>query len=329
MSLVRCTHITATRTLTLRRHTTTATAHSYGLTDVPILPDSTLHTFRTQAFTPAVPFLLPRGLFLPSKSQLELPALSRWFLQKHDSNAWELNQEYLSPFGDALLPLELTQRDPNTGKITFQRSDVPLSIFLTWAALYSSTLPHSTNSFTQYRSQTDATPSLYLAQSPLASLPALLQHDLPTPSLVSEAGLNDIYSSSVWLGPANSYTPLHRDPNPNLFVQMAGKKVVRLFKPEVGRGLMGRARAQIRGGGGREIGRKREEMNIRGEEMMMGEEREILEHAVWGADEEGKGDEGMEARLERGDALFIPNGWWHSVKGAGEGITGSVNWWFR
>jgi len=30
-----------------------------------------------------------------------------------------------------------------------------------------------------------------------------------------------------------------------------------------------------------------------------------------------------------GDALFIPKGWWHSIKSVGIGVTASVNWWFR
>jgi len=33
--------------------------------------------------------------------------------------------------------------------------------------------------------------------------------------------------------------------------------------------------------------------------------------------------------LEAGDGMFIPKGWWHSVKGVGKGIIGSANWWFR
>jgi ribosomal protein L16 Arg81 hydroxylase len=47
---------------------------------------------------------------------------------------------------------------------------------------------------------------------------------------------------------------------------------------------------------------------------------------VWGdsvsADTEGSG---YEAHLEAGDGLFIPKGWWHSIKGVGEGVTASVS----
>ena len=64
---------------------------------------------------------------------------------------------------------------------------------------------------------------------------------------------------------------------------------------------------------------------FRGEEMMQGREREVLEKEVWGDGGEFEGgSHGFEAHLEAGDAVFIPNGWWHSIKGTGEGVTASV-----
>jgi ribosomal protein L16 Arg81 hydroxylase len=63
--------------------------------------------------------------------------------------------------------------------------------------------------------------------------------------------------------------------------------------------------------------------------MMQGQERILLEQAVWDdADSDGTNnvqDEGYEAHLEAGDGLFIPKGWWHSIKGIGEGVTASVS----
>ena len=60
--------------------------------------------------------------------------------------------------------------------------------------------------------------------------------------------------------------------------------------------------------------------------MMEGPERAALDEAVWGKDANG---EGYDAMVNPGDALFIPNGWWHSIKSVGGGVTASVNWWFR
>lgn len=71
--------------------------------------------------------------------------------------------------------------------------------------------------------------------------------------------------------------------------------------------------------------------SIRGEEMMMGLERKLLEDVVWGDQQPDtelnstrKGVVGYDILLERGDILFIPKGWWHSIRGVGEQITASV-----
>lgn len=164
---------------------------------------------------------------------------------------------------------------------------------------------------------------LYLAQCQLLDLPKPLHEDFPIPELVGRAGRGDIYDTNVWIGHPPTYTPLHRDPNPNLFVQLAGKKVVRMVSPDDGFKLFAAARRHMGKSGGRE------EAAFRGEEMMQGPERALLERVVWDdadAKTDGliRGKEGYEAYLEAEDGLFIPKGWWHSIKGIGEGVTGSV-----
>jgi hypothetical protein len=161
------------------------------------------------------------------------------------------------------------------------------------------------------------TAHVYLAQATLSDLPETLISDVPTPDIVREAGKGDVYDSSLWLGRAPTYTPLHRDPNPNLFVQLAGKKVVRLFRPEVGHGIFARVQEQIGGTAS---------ATMRGEEMMAGPEQKVLEQEVWGTGTSAM-RECWEAELDSGDGLFIPKGYWHSVKGVGEGMNGSV--WVR
>ena len=260
---------------------------------VPILKDGTITTFRNEAFQPAVPFLLPRNHFAL------LPATKKWFLPSSSPHSHtRLDETYLSSYASAPVPLELTSSG------AFTQTTQPLSFFLSACA---TPLEKGT--------------SVYLAQASLSDLPDGLRADVPTPDLVIEAGRGDVYDTSIWLGLAPTYTPLHRDPNPNLFVQLAGRKKVRLLRPEVGGAVFTRVQ-EIVGGTGNAL--------IRGGEMMAGKEREVLEEVVW----EGKGDavpEGQtwECELGPGDGLFIPKGWWHSIKGLGEGITGSVNWWFR
>ena len=182
---------------------------------------------------------------------------------------------------------------------------------------------------------------LYIAQAPVEKLPAPLgaygappkggeedAGDLPTPSLVRSAGRGDVYGSSVWLGLEPTYTPPHRDPNPNLFCQLLGEKRVRLLPPARGDALYDRVR--------RRCGLHPGNAHLRGPEMMGGAEREALERAVW--DDEGvveDGDEGLAEDMQQtilrpGDSMFIPKGWWHSIRSNGAGVlNASVNWWFR
>jgi hypothetical protein len=227
----------------------------------------------------------------------KLSAISEWFtVSETDTSTCDLNMSYLEQHGASTVPLELTRSGPNEAR-TFERFEAPLSLLLT----------HMTG---------PPTPDLriYLAQHSLADLPHSLQADLPTPTLLSKLGRGDIYASSLWMGRPPTRTPLHRDPNPNLFVQLAGQKVVRLMRPEIGRAVYERARLRA-GGGGR--------ANMRGEEMMVGDEMQALEEAVW--DEQDEAMQGVEARLSAGDGLYIPLGWWHAVRGIGTGANASVS----
>jgi len=40
-----------------------------------------------------------------------------------------------------------------------------------------------------------------------------------------------VFQRSLWLGPAGTYTPPHRDPYANLLCQAWGAKAVRLYAP--------------------------------------------------------------------------------------------------
>ena len=273
-----------------------------------------MDTFRESCFVPEVPAILPR----PHLS--DLPAYTRWFKPTADPDVSRLNAEYLEQHGgDSFVPLELTQALSEGGTFKgslpdeigsaggFQRFHAPLSVFLQWMR-GAETQPQHTR--------------LYLAQCQLLDLPQTLRDDFPTPDLVARAGRGDIYDTNVWIGHPPTYTPLHRDPNPNLFVQLAGRKVVRLLSPEDGSALFGSVRKRTGKSGDRGA------TVFRGDEMMQGEERTLLEQAVWGGGGSIAADaasrEGYEAQLDAGDAVFIPKGWWHSIKGVGEGVTASV-----
>jgi len=232
------------------------------------------------------------------------PAIRKWFTPLKSNESFHgLNVSYLSQHGSAMVPLELTRYNTSEPdgrqRTSFERFEAPLSLLLA------------------QMSQPDNSLDLYLAQCPLDLLPSELRADLPhAPSMLSHIGRGDIYASSLWMGRPPTITPLHRDPNPNLFIQLAGRKVIRLMRPEQGRALYDQSRSD------------KGHAHMRGEEMMVGEEMERLQEAVWN-DSSSYPMGGVEAELESGHALFIPQGWWHAVQGYGPGANASVNWWFR
>lgn len=268
---------------------------------VGTLHDSSVEAFRQEAFIPSLPVVLPQGHFS------EIPALRKWFHRSGNQlNTYALAQDYLSQFRDSVVPLELTRLPDgsviNDTESTFHRAEAPLGLFLEWTK-------HA-NARTADR--------LYLAQASFSVLPQGLRDDLPTPGIVAKAGKGDVYDTNLWMGVPPTYTPLHRDPNPNLFVQLAGKKTVRLLKPAAGHEVFASVQNALGQSGS---------STFRGEEMMKGKEKRLLEAHVWGTKSppEGAISSGYEACLERGDGLFIPQGWWHSIRGVGEGVTGSVS----
>ncbi|KAH7028367.1 JmjC domain protein [Macrophomina phaseolina] len=257
-----------------------------------------------------------------SESSFEnIDAIYHWFkVASPQSDVHMLRTEVFRPYANLIVPLEYTGPDPvDTSRTIFKRFNAPLEVFL------------------DYLEQPTEKMRLYLAQCSINDLPKAIRRLFPAPPFVHHHGSvskkpglwrtkrepqADIYDTALWIGLPPTYTPLHRDPNPNCFFQMAGEKTVRLFPPDKGLEIFQRVKQRIGVAEGDSSGR------IRGEEMMMGREKEELEKEVWdsGYDPESGG---LQTRLQRGQGLYIPQGWWHSVRGHGEGITASVNWWFR
>lgn len=243
---------------------------------LPLLRAATPAAFSTSFFAQQAPCSFP-----PAHFSALLPAIRSWFTANGTINA--------SHFSAALTPSQLSTlvTVEATTATAFARTNLPFGLLLRY--LSQSAAPRNL-------------PSLYLAQIALLDLFPTLRLSLPTPEIVTATGRGDLYATNVWLGFAAAIeTPLHKDPNPNLFVQLAGRKRVRLFAPD-----------RWQGGAG---------LN---EEAMAGSEKGRLGAVVW----EG-GLDGFEVELGPGDGIFIPREWWHAVRGFGEGVAGSVNWWFR
>ena len=290
---------------TSRKRGFASTATKLAFTQVYKLQSWDVDRFRQEVFSRQIPAHLP-----PDASTTSTTVLRRdWFTHRRKEvgedfpAAPALNRDYWSKYEDVVVPLEFTETLTN-GSSSFRRFQAPMKVFLDWN-----------------RQTTDkSSRRLYLAQCQLVDLPNTLRVDLPTPEIVLKAGKGDVYDANLWMGLAPTYTPLHRDPNPNIFLQLAGRKVVRLYPPDVGAAIFTTVQEKLK---------TSTSIVFRGEEMMQGEEKEILELEVWQKKDSSLGREGYEAVLEQDEALFIPRGWWHSIKGIGTGITASVNWWFR
>ncbi|RFU35419.1 hypothetical protein B7463_g945, partial [Scytalidium lignicola] len=307
-----------------------------------------VNEFREKAFVPQLPMIIkateeetscssPSHTFANS-----IPAACKWFSLEPHSDGVEtaeqrvvLAKDYLAPFADTILPYELyldqneisqtayrnwieelARRDSGNGPAnflsrvidsspvsqTFHRFDGPLSIML-----------QASTSISNNRQQQ----RLYIAQAQISDLPKQLQADLPIPTLVTQAGKGDVYDANIWIGLPPTYTPLHKDPNPNLFVQLASQKLVKLFRPSIGNSIFFKVQQEIGGSASAQF---------RGEEMMEATERKALDEYVWGTKAPS---DGFEVVLSPGDALFIPKGWWHAIKSLGSNLNASVNWWFR
>ena len=277
--------------------------------------------FRQRAFIPQQPILITErdDQDLPSNgtaSSRSILAASKWYstVTGQDGKSAVTVSQYLSSFSDSVnLPYELLQEavvdsNDSTGlmdqtleqlpRVRFRRFNAPLPVFLEALDM-------------------KQRPRLYIAQAQISDLPKQLQDDLPTPYLVKEAGKGDIYDANLWMGIPPTYTPLHKDPNPNLFVQLASSKRVRLFNPTIGAAIFRHVQSNLGNS---------TSASFRGNEMMEGPERAALDEAVWG---KLLSRQGFEATVSPGDALFIPKGWWHSIKSMGTDINASVNWWFR
>jgi hypothetical protein len=254
-----------------------------------------ISTFRTEFFFPSKPTII--------SGAGALPAGKKWFDRIDDRTRF--NTQY---FRDHALgsTLEVELRSLRTRSVS--RVTLPFDeAIATLNAQTGRSWPADTNA--------------YVAQSSLGDLSDELASDLPTPEIVRESARGDVYGSSIWMGFPPTSTPLHRDPNPNFFVQLVGTKCFRMLDPPNGALVYQTAL-------GRGTGR------IRGAEMLVGKESQRMEEWLWAdktlesprIEEQLSGRpqiECWEACLNEEDSIFIPVGWWHSVRGVG--LASSIN----
>lgn len=152
----------------------------------------------------------------------------------------------------------------------------------------------------------------YLAQFDLLSrIPSLASEAPGLPhTMQGPKGSQEQWRSNVWIGPADTYTPLHRDPYENLFAQVVGRKRIHLFAPELAQYLYINT-----------SGPQRNTSAIISEQELLNpsEDRSLLSFAL-------ASEQAFVAELGPGDVLYIPRGWYHCVQSLS--TSASVNFWY-
>lgn len=155
----------------------------------------------------------------------------------------------------------------------------------------------------------------YVAQQDLFQVSQTLSRQCPPlpHTLAGSRGDKEQWRRNMWLGGEGTFTPIHCDPYENIFVQVAGTKRVHLFPPCT------RPHLQMF-----------DSLSMQPNTSMITSEAPLLEndetpsstlqHALSHPDS-------CHAILRPGDALYIPQGWFHCV--GSTSVSASVNAWFR
>ncbi|KAI0152318.1 Clavaminate synthase-like protein [Hypoxylon sp. NC0597] len=173
----------------------------------------------------------------------------------------------------------------------------------------------------------------YLAQHPLfTQLPALRNDILipdycytapplhPTDSTMDQPELDEPLLNA-WFGPPGTITPLHTDPYHNILTQVVGRKYLRLYSPLVTERMRARGKEN-----GVEMGNTSlmDVGVIEGWDIIPDDEESRLTEEDLASFREVPF---LDCILEPGDALYIPIGWWHYVRGLS--VSFSVSFWWN
>ncbi|TKY88486.1 hypothetical protein EX895_002474 [Sporisorium graminicola] len=239
----------------------------------------------------------------PSANKVVWPALTKW--SSLGSDGQETLEGLRRPETSSLIvPVEISQQNVgyNAGGSKWDRIEMPFSLFLD--AFIQRKIPWSSGEEQQ--------PVGYLAQfDMLAKTPSLADEAPSLPhTRAGPKGAQEQWRSNVWIGPAGTYTPLHRDPYENMFAQVVGRKRVHLFAPELAPFLYIN-----------KSGVQRNTSAIASEQELLAPspDRPLLSKAL-------ASETAFVTELKPGDVLYIPQSWYHCVQSLS--TSASVNFWY-
>lgn len=243
------------------------------------------------------------------------PACDEWTTNGHDLSGLKKIQELqnvvvdveISPpgrgYGDAV-----KSREANGSK--WMKVQMPFGTFL--EAFIEGDIPWQSDG-DQER------PVGYVAQQDLFEKSLeLIRQCPPLPhTIAGERGAREQWRRNVWIGGANSFTPIHCDPYENVYVQVVGSKRVHLFHPSVAPLLHLFSSSTSQGN----------TSSIPSEDVLMrsGNGATSLDFPSIG--EALSHPDTRQTILKAGDVLYIPKGWYHCFRSLS--ISASVNAWFR
>lgn len=149
---------------------------------------------------------------------------------------------------------------------------------------------------------------VYLQQVPLNEFPEII-HDIDLPNFAKTIDHTSIIKN-LWMGQKDTYSPLHFDSSNNLFIQIIGEKTLLLYPPEDSAFLFQHHPKQKQLYSGEHLS-KISNIDI------IDEYYDVARRAT-----------PYQVKVEPGDVLFIPKGWWHEVRSSFKPAI-SVNFWFK
>ncbi|CAL2044942.1 unnamed protein product [Caenorhabditis brenneri] len=144
---------------------------------------------------------------------------------------------------------------------------------------------------------------LYLAQHRLFDQVPHLRKDVIIPDICfSESTSTENVDMNMWIGPSDTVSPLHTDPRKNMFVQIHGTKLFRMVSPD-------------------------DSESVYPFDGIISNTSQIdVEHPDMESFPDFSKVRVFDAIVNAGDALFIPEKWWHFVRSTTPSI--SISFWF-